>query len=327
MIGPSMYRKLRFFNPHISVCNFWHVRAPNGMLYYGLDYLKTFTGRHIILCRQSIFNALESELPSSHNHLILSLNLFEYCIVLCCLILFNKRLYSNLFTPSCHPIPFLPNNTVVLHDPFPFTSLSPISIIRTLLLFTSLYLSDCSIAYINLSNSYPFVKAISKYRLFQSHNIVYLPNIPPCINFNVITKLSPSRPYKIGLCGTNSSKKNYHKLISCLTSHCISASDLEFIVFGFETPYISSVRSFSPYCITILDSVSFSFESFLSSIHALVNVSYDEGYCRPIAAATQTHLPVLLLDTPVLREFYSASCSVFFSSINKLVLHLNNRIY
>ncbi|WP_341882021.1 hypothetical protein [Synechococcus sp. UW140] len=218
-------------------------------------------------------------------------------------------------------------NTIIVHDSFPFTELSIISLLRKLILYLSLFLSDCSLGFINKTDSYKFATSLKNISFLGKHHIVFLPNIFPEFDVSLFSKNSEFCPLKIGLCGSNSSKKNFTKFVESLLSHNVPVDKIKFVVYGFETSYIRSVIRDSPYQFLIFDSTLHSFESFASNINVLACVSFAEGFCRPVAALSQSQIPVLLLNTPTLVEFYSSSSSsVFFNSIDEISLNINLRI-
>ena len=309
-----------------TIYNCWHIRSPNGMLYYAIDYIKNDNKSKIILCRQNaVFDILYGELCDLNIPVIkLSLPSYAFCLVF--IVLYSKISRFSTFTPSCHPIPFLSNNTIIVHDPYPFIEISFLSFLRKIILYLGLMSTKYTLGYINKTESLAFCRKLSNLKLMGTHQIYHYPNLTPTINLTKVTILPLTNPLRIGLCGTNSSKKNYKKLIESMVSRAISPNNILFIVYGFDSPYIRSIISQSPYKFVILDSRYNSFEDLASNINILASVSSSEGFCRPISAMLQANITTLLVDSPTMREFYSSSKSIFFENTDDLSKHLTTII-
>jgi glycosyltransferase involved in cell wall biosynthesis len=123
--------------------------------------------------------------------------------------------------------------------------------------------------------------------------------------------------FSVGLVGSASSKKNYTHLLNRFNA--LRLSNILFTVYGFETPYLDSVKSNSPYPIEVCNSSTHDFADFFSSINVVVNISLNEGFCRPVAAALSSGMPVYLLDCPVVREFYASSPAHIADDVDDIV--------
>lgn len=312
-------------SPH-HIYNCWHIRNPNGMLYYAIDYIKKDSNQKSVLCRPTDSKyVLSNELQGCDYNLI-PLSIPSYLFFSLFLVFTSHFSSFKTFTASCHPFPFLTRNTIILHDHYPFTESSIFSLLKKLVLFFSLFLSDCSLGYINKSDSFEFAYSVKNIGLFTEHHMIYLPNISPAFDLTLFSSNSDYYPLKIGLCGTASSKKNYIELVTSFVNHNIPIDKIIFVVYGFETPYIRSVIKDSPYKFVIFDSTLNSFETFASNINLLACVSFGEGFCRPVSALLKSQIPVLLLDTPTLIEFYSSTNSLFFSTIDEVSQNIYSRI-
>jgi len=321
-----LIRRLIYRGEAHHIYNCWHIRCPNGMLYYAIDYIRDDRTKNIVLCRNTKIALALSEAIDLDNSILITLSPVLYILFLLFLIVYSHIYSFQTFTPSCHPVPFLAKNTITVHDSYPFSQLTILSILRKYILYFSLLFSDCTIGYINKSSSFGFALLLRNISLRGMHNIRYLPNKKPEFNLSLYSQNAEIYPLKIGLCGSNSSKKNYSELINSLYKHKALVDQITFIVYGFQTPYIKSVIKSSQYKFVLLDSTLNSFEAFASNINVLTCVSFDEGYCRPIAALLQSNVPVLLLKTPALVEFYSSSSSIFFNTIHELSEDIIKRI-
>lgn len=295
------------------VGNLYFIKNTNGLFYYGVDYIQD--QRELvreILVRPALENAARAMFPGIP-------------VVVCCNV---RKLWTRawaargrgdvLYTPTSHPLPFINQQWIVVHDAYPF--LAEQGRIKRHLLCLSLALSRCRVAYINESETLPFVKQLG----VPSARLLFAPNK---VKGDLATR-RPAReiwgPLKVGLVGTDSPKKRYDELLAA-----VSAAGLQqaicFHVYGHRTPYFQQVSSHFPDSrLELYESDRQSLQDFLDGIDLLVSVADLEGFGRPIAAALMAGIPCYLLKKPVFQEFFTTAH--FFDDTGKLVKGLADAI-
>lgn len=291
------------------VANLYFIKNTNGLFYYGADYLRDQTDlmREIIV-RPSLVEAARLMFPSVP-------------IVICenTRALWQRAKQASkrgdvLYTPTPHPLPFIDRQWIVVHDAYPF--LGGKGRIKRMLLQFSLALSRCRLAFINESETLSFVGSlgVSPSRLIFAPNKVTKSNLPPR------PVRIPILPLKVGLVGTDSSKKHYDELLLALDAAGLLAS-IELCFYGHLTPYFEGVcKRHQAARITLRESDRCSLNEFLDDISVLVSVADLEGFGRPIATALTTGVPCFLLNKPVFMEFFSTAR--FFDDTGSLVAAL-----
>lgn len=283
------------------VANFCHIKATNGLFHYGVDYLRRcedLVAR--VLVRPALADAARAALPGLE--------------IVCCSM---RRLLGEaaaarrrgdlVFTPTSHPLPWLSNQWVVVHDAYPFTT-GPRATLKTRLLRWSLASSRCTVGYINQSDGLPFVQCLgvgADRRVFAPNEFpARVPDAPPASQ-------PAQRPLTVGLVGTDSAKKNYDALFDALR-RAGGAGRLHFRAYGHRTPYFEALLARHPDIQLSLDSSdAMRLQDFFSHIDVLASVAEQEGFGRPIAAALQSNIPCLLLDRPVFLEFFDPGARFF----------------
>jgi glycosyltransferase involved in cell wall biosynthesis len=292
------------------IANFFHIKATNGLFYYGLDYVHALKHRPShILVRPSMAAVLRNHFPTIP---VVACTGTRYLLE----VLKAIRAGETLFTPSSHPLPFLSRQFVVLHDTYPFLGRS--GRIKRFLFVLSARSSHCHLAYINHSASLAFFRNCG----FDKERLVFAPN-----SFTVrMPRLERNRKncekrLIVGLVGTDSSKKNYGSLFAAVRNDGREGS-ITFQTYGHSTDYFCSVQAAFPEIdLQLVPSDQRSVFSFLGQIDALVSVAENEGFGRPIASALQAGVPCYLLETPVFLEFFSGGAQ-FFQDIPSLLKHL-----
>jgi len=290
--------------------NFFHIKATNGLFYYGLDYVKDNLDLvHKVLVRPELTHRVKDALPHIEVSACSNLRFLIEVIQAC----YNGDL---LYTPTSHPLPLIDRQWVVLHDAYPFT-LGPKSQLKRFLFKWSLAMSRCRVAYINRSEAKPFVADLG----VAPRRMVFAPNRFPEASSHVSSLSSPNGVTTVGLFGTDSAKKNYDRLFSVVRATELS-SRLAFRVYGHETAYLRDIQGqFPDIQIELVRSDDVSIDAFMSDVDVLTSVSEQEGFGRPFASALLAGLPVELLDRPVFREFFTGG-ACFHSSIDALVRSL-----
>ena len=290
------------------IANFFHIKSTNGLFYYGIDYIDS--GGDVIekiLVRRSIFNSAIKAFPNSK-------------IVICNEITLVIELFSaalrgdSIYTPTPHPMPFISNQWIVVHDSYPFT-VGRLSLLKKLLLKLSLATSRCRVAYINKSETLPFVYALG----VKDDRCHFAPN-----KFPLALSLQHKRVRPIGeiiniaLVGNDSPKKNYASLFECVL-RTGAAKLFKFHVYGHENIYLKNLCIQYPSIeIKLFESDKYSLSDFFSTVDILVSVATQEGFGRPIASALLLEIPCFLLDRPVFKEFFEPG-AVFFENEKELV--------
>lgn len=290
--------------------NLFHIKATNGLFYYGLDYVKNNLDLvHKVLVRPELTHQVKDALPYIEVIACSNLRFLFEVIQACC----NRNL---LYTPTSHPLPLLDRQWIVLHDAYPF-EVGPWSRLKRLLLKWSLAMSRCRVAYINRSEAQPFVASLG----VTAQRMVFAPNRFPEPARRVSPVSSPNGITTVGLLGTDSAKKNYDRFFSGVRATELS-SLLAFRVYGHDTAYFRDIRGkFPDIRIELVRSDDESIDEFMSGVDVLASASEHEGFGRPFASALLAGLPVELLDRPVFREFFTGGAR-FHPDIDALVQSL-----
>lgn len=316
------FSKINIFKKNLFI-NTWHIHKPNGMLYYCIEYLRDLKSEKqlIILVRNKVNKSQIISNLENKKIKIYILSTLDYFIWILYLFVGTYIMNYEIFTPSPHPLPFINNQNIVIHDSYSFIRKNMINFLKYYLLKFCLLFSKTNIIYINNQDSYSFSKRISRFFLIEKKiNLFYIPNKIRKINGLERFRNCKKNYFCIGLSGSDSEKKNYESFIKELSKFKIK--NLEIIIFGFKNKYTIELEKISPYKIKIIDSSKNKINIFLENINCIVNVSKEEGFCRPIAYANSASIPLLTIDTPVMREFYDNKSSIFFKSVKELANYI-----
>ncbi|MDM5119742.1 glycosyltransferase [Aeromonas hydrophila] len=300
------------------IFNFWNIKRSNGLFYYGLDYLKNIFSVEnkstlLVIIRKNV-DISDDIFPANCKILRCSMPAFLYQI--------TKAFFSGrfIYTPTPHPLPFINNQIVVLHDLYPFSG--RFGKIKEWLFLLSAKSSKCLLAYINHTDAFRFYKG----NKFLEDRLLYAPNsygqLDKC---NVIKKnCSKDNPsLVVGLVGTDSPKKNYDRLFDSVVKNKKAMARLKFIFYGHETQYYKELsQKYSTINHSIIMSDKSSMYDYFEHIDILVSIAEGEGFGRPIASALSSSLPCYLIDAPVFREFFDGG-AIFFSSVDSLVTYIS----
>lgn len=297
----------------MMLANLYFIKKSNGLFYYSIDYLRECRGSiSKVLVRPGLKNRLQALLPGV---LVVECSMYRFLYEI--LIATNKGKF--IFTPSSHPIPFINNQLVVMHDYFPF--LGSVGWIKKCLFKLSLATSKCMIGFINQSDVKPYLIGLG----YQEERLIFTPNKFPSEKKRGHDDFGRNRsitPLYVGLIGTDSSKKNYEALFE---SHLKTDLKIEvkYIMYGHQTCYYAQlIQQFPDLAIVLVDSDKFDLDSFFSRVSLIISVASNEGFGRPIASALLLGIPCYLIEQRVFREFYG-SAAKFFGSIPLLVENLN----
>ena len=267
--------------------NFFFLNSLNGMYFYGLEYIEKLDC--VIVARSG--SRVEKACKAAGYKVVSKRSLLG----LIWFFMFSRKRY--IFTPTPHPIPFLRNQTVTIHDLFPFQG-SFKGLLKTKLFRMSLSTNDARIFHINRSDL-PSIRAF----LMTERELVFAPN----------RFLAPDRAWMqkdlndtitIGLFGTDSPKKNYGKLFSKVNEKAFDKKII-FLIYGTLNTYIDGViNEFSNLDIRIKPQAELTLEEFICSCDLICSVSEGEGFARPIALSVSMGAPVLVVWSEVMEEFY-----------------------
>ena len=288
------------------VANFFHIKASNGLFFYGLDYVReNLPEVRKALVRPALEAAARRALPGCE-------------IVVCDGRRFLREAWRAhrggdlLYTPTSHPLPGISRQWIVVHDAYPFV-LGWRGVVKRLLLKASLALSDCRVAYINRADARPFVERLG----VSTQRQVFAPNrfpTPPALGPRVST---PDAPMSVGLVGTDSAKKNYAQLLAAIAA-AEPQAPLTFRFYGHDSAYFREVRAqFPGMQLVLVSSDQFSLDQFFQEVDVLASAATQEGFGRPIAAALLAGIPCVLVECGVFREFFDGA-AVFRSDVAAL---------
>lgn len=287
------------------VANLWHLKSPNGMFYYALEYITKFPIKPLILLRSSLRGSIRHELVGYEiKYVSLIGYLFEIGKAV-----FRRRL---IYTPTPHPIPFYSKQVVIVHDSYPFRG--SLGFIKKILIKVSAASSGCRFGYINRTDSLRFTESICK----SKKRRIFLPNFFPVGCKPVDRSVNGEHRLTIGLVGTDSTKKNYERLYRGVEQKHLE-NKFNFLVYGNDTTYFRSlISAFPDVNMRLVYSDSTELSEFCGAIDILASVATNEGFGRPIAYAIASGVPCYLIEDEVFREFYS-DYAVFASSVGILV--------
>jgi glycosyltransferase involved in cell wall biosynthesis len=119
----------------------------------------------------------------------------------------------------------------------------------------------------------------------------------------------------IGLFGTDSPKKNYHRLFTAVEEHASARTSYPAIrLYGQLNEYAARITAAFPQLdIAVTDSGIVDLDDFIQSVDLVVSAATREGFGRPMALALAAGVPTWIVDAPVFREFYG-DAATFFSS-------------
>ena len=272
--------------------NLFFLKNSNGMFYYALDYLSYFSENSRVLLLLRHGSGLK--IPSNSNVDVVYVSFWSLLYFL----VFKYRQFK-IFCPTPHPIPFCTSQTIVVHDEYPFKN-GLISGFKFSLLRIGVYLSKCTIGFINKSNSLKFCVSAGFSKL------LYMPN-----SFgNGITlhnKVSETVGLIIGLIGTDSEKKNHEGIFEVL-----GKSDISFYVFGHDSDYFGFLISRYPHInIQLVPSDRQSIGNFFNKVDVIISNSMGEGFGRLYSCAMQSGISCILRKDSAFLEFYEGSATFF----------------
>lgn len=281
--------------------NLAFIKTSNGLFYYALSYIEELGGMisEVVVRAPELKLIIQNKFPDIAVRVVDSFSLIK--------ILFAARRNRELvFTPSSHPIPFIDNQLVVVHDSFPFDGL--VGSIKRKLFFLSLSTCSAYVGYVNKCDARVFILdgGISDGRTL---------SMPNNFRANGIQILNARQefvhPVTIGLVGTDSHKKNYGELFAEFRVRC-PCQQVKIKIFGHLNEYVRNImKEFQELDINFLDVRHMELDDFLNGVDIVVSVSTREGFNRPLARALSFGIPSWVVDAPIYREFYDGAVTVF----------------
>jgi len=289
------------------VANLAHIKAANGMFYYGLDYIAGMADDvRCILVRPTLHGLARQRFPGIA---VKSCSAATWLAEIA-----RARVRDDLlYTPTSHPVAGYRRQVIIVHDRYPFDTGSRRGRLKRSLLKAAIGLSGCDAGYVNRSDAQPFLcdLGVPQARMF------FAPNRP--LLESVVQERTPGPQRTVGLFGSDSPKKNYAALFEAVAG---GDHDMEFLVYGHDTPYLRTVvAAFPGISITLVKSDEVGLSPFLAMVDVVGSVAIGEGFGRPIASALHAGIPCVLLDAPVFREFFDGA-AMFSPTIPDFVAQL-----
>lgn len=297
------------------VINLWFIKHSNGLFHYGLDYAEALGDAvGAIWVRDDILAAtVRKRLPQTCVRPLSPRTLGTALIG----VALRRAL---LFTPSSHPVAFVPRQIVVVHDSYPFTG--RVGLLKLALFRTALALSGSTAGYINHADAGAFLRRCG----LPAARTRFLPNRIGIAAPRAGPRAAGSRDIIIGLFGSDSPKKNYDALFAAAIAAQPTARRFRWRIFGHANGYTHRLqRDYPTLAIEVIESDRMTMEAFVADLDVAVSVAEGEGFARPVALSLMLGVPTLLLDTPVFREFYTGSAGLF-ETVQALVSAIPARI-
>ena len=294
------------------VINLAHINASNGMFWYASDRTRFIDPAvpATLLVQAHLAPIARRAFPTVQN-IQVTTRLGCIAAILRQYRTFGKSTKIVHFTP--HPLPFLRGQTIAFYDDYPFKGFS--GALKRALFKIATWSSGCRIGIINRSLSLPFLQrcGVRRDRIFYESA---LPEVD--VGTTLARSPTPHDIARIGLVGTDSSKKNYDQLFQAVAS--LEAHDAFcFRLYGADNDYTRLIkRQFQNLRIEIVNSDECDMPHFFESIDYLMSVSVAEGYGRPMGLAVQLGVPLFLLKSPVFLEFFGKDAT-FFESPEEMV--------
>jgi hypothetical protein len=282
------------------VVNLWFIKHSNGLFHYGMDYAVALSAdvREIWVRDDTLARLVAARLPTVPIRILDAKSLVRAALA-------TVRRRDALFTPSSHPIAFVPRQTVVVHDSFPFEGKA--GRLKRLLFRVGLFASHGVAGYINHVDGYQFLETCG----VPSRRTRYLPNRIGDTCASAGNPAMVGDRIVVGLFGSDSPKKNYDAMFA-QAKPIARLADVQWRIFGHENEYTERLKQDYPSCpIVVVASDTMTLDEFLDTIDIAVSTAKGEGFARPIALSLMRGIPTWLLDTPVFREFYQGSARLF----------------
>ena len=288
--------------------NLWMLRSRNGMYWYALDYLARIDASPVFIVRRGADQGIARELTEAGRRVI-QVGAVGFARLALASLLQRRP----IFTPTPHPIPFLANQMVVLHDPYPFRGLA--GRLKHCLFLIGTATSRCKVAYISRHVCLPFLEASG----IPASRQVFAPNIPPPA-VERTPGTAEGRDFRLVAVGTDSRKKRYERLLELGIPH-----GMRLLIHGSRTPYVAELQGrFGTHSFTLITPQEQDLPAFMAKADAIVSVAEEEGFGRPLAMAILMGIPCHLLASAAFREFFEGN-ALLYPTIQALLKGLAER--
>jgi len=282
----------------LVLANLWMLKAPNGMFWYAVDYLRRLPPPIEVIVRPAMLSVAQRELEGP------AIKVFAAGVVgfVGRMVLAVAR-REFVYVPTPHPLPLLPRQVVTFHDSFPFEG--PKGRIKLAFFHLGVTSACATVAYINCSAALPFLERLG----IPAARLLYAPNIPPHAATPTLRNVSRlevlAHPRRLGAFGTDSPKKRYPELLTALSQPRFR-DGLHLQIYGERNAYTESLRSRFPAApFEIVDPKTTPLADFITSLDGCISIAPGEGFGRPLATAVASGLPCYLVDSPTFREFFA----------------------
>ena len=284
--------------------NLFFMNSITGMSYYALDYLESLKKQNfsftLITSNKIVSNFFKEKFPDSQ--ILCTNNILKFTIFLIKFRFLYKKFF--IYTPTSHPIPFIKNQIVILHDIYVFRE-GLKGKIKEILFKISLYSSSSKVGFINRSISGKFLERIKC-------ESVFLPNLYK--NIRKISEIkTPNKKNKlrIALTGTSCLKKNHQNI---LQTEIALNKKLFFYLYGDNTKYSEYlIQKFSFLNLSFVNSNFLNIWDYFDEIDILIVQNKYEGFCRPILIALILGKLVVAPKAEVYNEFYK-DCLIYYEN-------------
>lgn len=278
------------------LANLWMLNAPNGMFWYAVDYLREMSRPTLVLVRPHLLEAAQKALECDHIR-VRACGL-QGLLTSAAMAAWRGEL---LYCPTSHPIPWLRNQLVTFHDPYPFDG--PKGRLKLRAFRWGARSSKCRIAYINRTVALPFLQELG----VPEAKLLFAPNMPPAASSERRQRRNEpdSSCIVLGAFGTDSEKKRYPELLETVERSKFR-NKIHLRIYGEMNDYTRLLKNRYPRAhFDIVEPISMSLSEFIASLDGVVSVALSEGFGRPLATAIVAGLPCYLADSPTFREFFN----------------------
>lgn len=280
------------------LANLWMLKAPNGMFWYAVDYLRRLGQPMQVIVRPGLLKVAVREL-GGHGVQVHAVGFLGFLHHVTRAAARGEMVY----TPTPHPVPLLPRQIITFHDAYPFMGRR--GGLKLSLLKLGLSTSRCKVAYINRSAALPYLQALG----LATSRLLFAPNMPPRVaatsGSSLLKPLVNKSTRVLGAFGTDSAKKRYAELLAALQDERFKGK-LQLRLFGEDNHYVASLRAQFPHVeFAVVEPDQQSLTEFIASLDAVISIALDEGFGRPLATAIVAGVPCYLVDSPTFREFFA----------------------
>ncbi|SEK57383.1 hypothetical protein SAMN05216359_102251 [Roseateles sp. YR242] len=303
------------------IANLWMLKAPNGMFWYALDYIRALDRPMLVLVRPSLMEMASLQLAGTQMQVkaVGLVGLLRYAAL-------AAARGELVYCPTPHPLPYIKRQVVTFHDAYPFEGRNGARKLQ--LLLWGLRTSGCQVAYINQSMAKPYLSAQG----IPADRLIYAPNMPPPAytgasrsdtRGNAVGQ-KPGAAIRLAAFGTDSEKKRYPELLHALQQPALRDA-IELCLYGEENAYVGRLRSAYPQArLSVCSPTQHSLQDFLARSDAVIGIATNEGFGRPVATAIMQGIPCYLSASPTFREFFDG-LAILSDDVNHLLAAVQRR--